>query len=233
MADTKTSALTDASALGGTEQIPGVQSAANVKMTPAQLATYALSVDPIHPGYVAGRWYFAEPGQIVAASAIGVNSIRFMPFRIFKPVTITQLGARVTTISAAGNFQLAIYANNSTTDRPTGNPLGATGNMSTGTATVVAAVLAGGNITLQPGTYWSAICQDNGTACYTALATTYVSNTGVLIGTATQATLCSSTAAVGWYLSLAQTFGTWPDVTSGGFAEATGTANVALQFLTA
>jgi hypothetical protein len=233
MADTKISALSDAAALGGTEQIPGVQSAANVKLTPAQLATYALSVDPIHPGYVAGRWYFAEPGQIVAASAIGVNSIRFMPFRIFKPVTITQLGARVTTLSAAGNFQLAIYANNSTTDRPTGNPLGATGNMSTGTATNVAAVLAGGNITLQPGLYWSAICQDNGTACYTALATTYVSNTGVLIGTATQATLCSSTASVGWYLSLAQTFGTWPDVTGGGFTEATGTANVALQFLTA
>jgi len=40
MADTKISALSDATTLGGTEQIPGVQSGANVKMTPAQLKTY-------------------------------------------------------------------------------------------------------------------------------------------------------------------------------------------------
>lgn len=40
MADTKTSALTDATTLGGTEQIPGVQSAANVKITPAQIKTF-------------------------------------------------------------------------------------------------------------------------------------------------------------------------------------------------
>lgn len=40
MADTKISALTDASALAGTEQIPGVQSGGNVKLTPTQIATY-------------------------------------------------------------------------------------------------------------------------------------------------------------------------------------------------
>lgn len=41
MADTKISALTDASALAGAEQIPGVQSGGNVKMTPAQIAVFA------------------------------------------------------------------------------------------------------------------------------------------------------------------------------------------------
>lgn len=40
MADTKISALGNASALGGTEQIPAVQGGVNVKLTPAQLATY-------------------------------------------------------------------------------------------------------------------------------------------------------------------------------------------------
>lgn len=40
MADTKISALSAAAALGGTEEIPGVQSAANVKLTPAQIKTY-------------------------------------------------------------------------------------------------------------------------------------------------------------------------------------------------
>jgi hypothetical protein len=40
MADTKISALSNAAALGGTEQLPGVQSAASVNITPAQIKTY-------------------------------------------------------------------------------------------------------------------------------------------------------------------------------------------------
>lgn len=41
MADTKISALANATALGGTEQIPGVQSAGNVNITPNQIKTFA------------------------------------------------------------------------------------------------------------------------------------------------------------------------------------------------
>ncbi len=44
MADTKISALGAAAALDGTEEIPGVQSAANVKLTPAQVVTYILGL---------------------------------------------------------------------------------------------------------------------------------------------------------------------------------------------
>jgi hypothetical protein len=40
MADTKISALSSASSLGGSEQIPGVQSGSNVKLTPDQIKTY-------------------------------------------------------------------------------------------------------------------------------------------------------------------------------------------------
>lgn len=40
MADTKISALTAGTALAGTEEIPGVQSATTVKFTPAQIRTY-------------------------------------------------------------------------------------------------------------------------------------------------------------------------------------------------
>jgi hypothetical protein len=40
VADTRISDLSAASALAGTEAIPGVQSAANVKMTPIQITTY-------------------------------------------------------------------------------------------------------------------------------------------------------------------------------------------------
>jgi hypothetical protein len=40
VADTKTSALPNAAALGGTEQIPGVQSAGDVNITPTQIKTF-------------------------------------------------------------------------------------------------------------------------------------------------------------------------------------------------
>lgn len=40
MANTKISDLTNASALGGTEQLSGVQSGGNVNITPAQIKTY-------------------------------------------------------------------------------------------------------------------------------------------------------------------------------------------------
>ena len=43
----KISQLTAAAALAGTEQIPGVQSAANVSITPSQLATYVQSQLPV------------------------------------------------------------------------------------------------------------------------------------------------------------------------------------------
>ena len=43
MADTKISALSAGTALAGTEEIPGVQSAATVKFTPAQIRTYVLA----------------------------------------------------------------------------------------------------------------------------------------------------------------------------------------------
>jgi hypothetical protein len=43
MANTKISGLTAASALVGTEEIPGVQGGGNVKITPAQIKTYAAS----------------------------------------------------------------------------------------------------------------------------------------------------------------------------------------------
>lgn len=48
-ADTKISALPSAAALGGTEDVPAVQSAATVRTTPAALATYVRSVAGANP----------------------------------------------------------------------------------------------------------------------------------------------------------------------------------------
>lgn len=75
MADTKISALAAASALGGTEEIPGVQSAGNVKITPAQIKTYT-SASPtlVTPALgVATATSLAIGGATLGSNALAVT----------------------------------------------------------------------------------------------------------------------------------------------------------------
>lgn len=75
MADTKISALAAASALGGTEEIPGVQSAGNVKITPAQIKTYT-SASPtlVTPALgVATATSIAIGGATLGSNALAVT----------------------------------------------------------------------------------------------------------------------------------------------------------------
>ncbi|MDB5584299.1 MAG: hypothetical protein JWR80_9475 [Bradyrhizobium sp.] len=183
-----------------------------------------------HPGYVSGRWYCSVLGcTTTSGAAISANSIRLLPFIITKPIPVAQLAANVTTSSAAGNFQLAIYAHNATTGRPTGTALCSTANMSTASVAAVSAAVT--QVTLPPGIYWGAVNQDNAVAAYVSLANT-APLAGNLIGSATLATVSGATALVSLFLTVAQTFGTWPDLTSGSFAESNGTT-AALVYLKA
>jgi hypothetical protein len=222
MADTKTSALTAANAIGATDIFPIVQGAnPTAKATAAQLRTFA-QAGLRHPGYVAGRWYpVHDTGAVSATSALSAGSIRFLPFSIREAITLSDLAARVTTLTAAGNFQIAIYASHATTKHPTGTALAATGNMSTASATVVSADITGSDVTIQPGNYWSAVNVDNGTTAFSGASTSSPA-IAQMIGSATLANVSSTATGVALYLSLAQTFGTWPDVTAGGFTEVTG-----------
>lgn len=75
MAGTKISALTAAAALGGTEEIPGVQSAANVKITPAQIKTFT-SASPtlVTPALgVAAGTSLALGGATIGSNALAVT----------------------------------------------------------------------------------------------------------------------------------------------------------------
>lgn len=76
MADTKISLLPNAGALGGTEQIPGVQSGGNVKITPNQINAYVAAQNGVgYAGTVAnfsalpdpttngGKYYFVLASQ--------------------------------------------------------------------------------------------------------------------------------------------------------------------------
>ncbi|MDP3869196.1 hypothetical protein [Phenylobacterium sp.] len=75
MAGTTISALTAAAALGGTEAIPGVQSAANVKITPSQIKTFT-SASPtlVTPALgVATATSLAIGGATIGSNALAVT----------------------------------------------------------------------------------------------------------------------------------------------------------------
>jgi len=176
-----------------------------------------------HPGYIVGNWYL-QPGvgPLSAGSVPGTGSIRLYPAYLKERVTINSLGLRVTTLSAAGNVQAAIYANDAVAGKPTGAALAATASMSTGSA---ASVNSAVSIQLDPGIYWWASNCDNGVAIFDAISSTNA-QAATLIGSATQGNVANAAGGSLTGYSVAQTFGTWPNLTSGSFTEVSGSSSI-------
>lgn len=212
-----------ASTLTGTELLYTEQGGVAKKATPAQVLAYLLSAaGSSHPGYIAGNWYYAQlDATIVAGTANGANSIQFTPIMVPRPITVAQLGIRVTTAQASNNFQLAIYAADATTKLPTGVPLASTPDMSTASAAVVTSTLSGANALLAPGLYWVAINTSGATAAFQGITSAMAHESG-LIGNASASVLTSSSTMALIKRTFAQTYGTWPDMTSNATSAAAG-----------
>jgi hypothetical protein len=166
-------------------------------------------------GYIANNWYLPDGiARICGGGAPAANSIRLHAGIIKQKCTLSALGLRISTLSAGGNIQCALYANNAATGRPTGNALASTSSITTAsTGSVNGAV----SVQVDPGLYWFATNNDNGVVVGVALDVTGI-NISALIGSATQGNiLVANGTLVG--LSVPQTFGTWPDLTSASFTE--------------
>jgi hypothetical protein len=173
-----------------------------------------------HQPQVVNNWYAGGAkfaAQFGSNSATAANTIRCYPDFFNGPATISSLGFKIGTTNA-GNIQAAIYANNATTMRPTGTVLGSTASMSTTVSTEVNAsvsiVLTGNPI------IWFCSNLDNATATTTGL-NPLLAMMAALLGSSSQGNVgngANLTAGV----SVAQTFNTWPDLTSGSFTEITG-----------
>jgi hypothetical protein len=171
-----------------------------------------------HPGYFANVWYQTIGyHEVFGGSGPAANTIKLLPFVLTKPIRIQALGTRVTTAAAGGKAQLAIYAHNAATRRPTGNAIVSTGDISTTSAAAVSGSVTAA--TLSPGIYWSALNADGATANYQSIDEI---QTGLLIGSTTLSNISSGAAGDGLFLTVSQAFGTWPDLTSASFTEATG-----------
>jgi len=204
VASTRISALPAAAPLAGPEILPAVQSGGDVGVTAAQLALFASGL----PGFISGNWYMPFGiANVVAGAALAQGSIRFVPFILPAPMTVKALAVRITT-AGTSNLQLALYA--SSGGRPSGNALAATSsiaNTSTGlqSASVTPAALT-------PGLAWMAVnCNDS--ACVTLTSGLNNPQMSALVGSATLGDINGSGANTGLFLTFAQSFGTWPNMT--------------------
>lgn len=227
MADTALPSLTAGAACAAADLFYTTQGGNSRKVTGAQLQTFLSS----HPGYVAGRWYLPQ-GAAVGAGGVGQDTIQLTPFVLTRAVTISDLATRITTALAANNVQLAIYANATAASAPTGNPLAATGNISTASAVTVSADIVGADVTLQPGMYWAAINHSGATSVAIAGEGVSPGFTGMtaLVGTATLATAMTAASTSRFKYTFVQSFGTWPDLTGQTMTEVAGSNGPVIAF---
>lgn len=184
-------------------------------------------------GYKANNWYWPDRSYIPAAgNALTASVIRLHPVIIKQRCTIGSLGVWVQTGIASGNVQLALYASDPTTLMPTGNALGSTASISVASSTVNVSAALGAAAQVEPGLYWLASNVD-ATAGGT-LVCSGISGAGSLmssvIGSATEANINGAANNNRLFLTVSQTFGTWPDLTSASFTESTAATNALVHF---
>lgn len=192
---------------------------------PSKNAVYDKFEGFLHPGWIASRWYcLLEVGPVLSAGALINNTLSFYPVILNRRVTISDLSAVVITTDSGKAFALGIYANDASTGRPTGNPLAATGDMSTTTGTTVTADITGANVTLDPGIYWIATWANTNVGALRVINNTMINQGGRIIGSATAGNV------MGGCLTLTTTSNfnsaSWPDVTGASWNEASNGARL-------
>lgn len=116
-----------------------------------------------------GYFHFDGPGTFNSGGNPGATAgqVRLTPGFLHAPVTVSEFGSGIITVSAAGNFQALLYAADPVTNLPRGAPLIQTGNLSTAAAGIV--TQAGLAVKLPPGLYWHGVQADNTVAAFSAL----------------------------------------------------------------
>lgn len=176
---------------------------------------------PAPPAFIVSNWYIPNgmvPGSLTTPTS---GQIRLIPAMMTQRATIGALGSFITTLQAAQNFQLAIYAANPTTFRPTGTALASTASMSTGAGGFASAVLSA-NIQVQPGqVVWLAYNGNSTTAIFTGGSST-AGSLAQLLGSSTGAFILNNQVVLNGLQVTGQAFGSWPDLTSATFTETVG-----------
>jgi hypothetical protein len=219
-----------AAALGNTLGGAGGVAAANASTTVnGQTCTLGSTCVVTAPSYyLSGNWYLPfGPMQQGTGVATTANTIYCFYGYVSANVTIKSLGAYLSTGILTNTLQLAIYSQSGGTL----TLVDSTGNITAGTAQSGSAIngsLSNTTDALKAGVQY-AFCENSpGAAVLIGVAITPLNGQFQQIGSATQGTINTSTAAFAGR-SIAQTYGTWPGtITESSMADVT-TAVVTLQ----
>jgi hypothetical protein len=188
--------------------------------TPATMRANLGNNQPVRMNYISGNWYLPD-GQSPSSGINSNNLIRFVPFLPRKTVTVTDIGVSISTASAGQNLQLAIYAGNAATGKPTGNALSNTPDISTASTGRVSGTL-GAAVTLTAGNlYFVAINMSDATAQVNSQSLSIQNYYATDIGDASLSTLWPVSTSPQSGFSLSRTYASgWLDVTASSFTVA-------------
>jgi hypothetical protein len=174
------------------------------------------------PARATGRYYYIGLGGNMSGGSNnhgGGTSSFGMAHRFSETVTITHLGAWVTTLLAASNFQIAIYAR-SAAGRATGPCLAKTSNISSAAVGGIVGAITGGTLhsggqaTLPAGDYVFLMAGDTSTGSAPRFMTYPYGVHSLLVS---EGAVALANMGVGNQPTLrynSQTYGTWPDMTT-------------------
>lgn len=171
--------------------------------------------------YVSG---IMDGAGITTTPTLSANLATFVPFRIRRAVTLSKLCARV--VAAGSNIDMALYASNNTTGRPTGSALVSTGSVVANSANTsvegTVSLSIGYNQTNKPGIYWFGLNNDNATL--TVRGYTQAANVLATLFGASTLSIAAGDASnrAGSGVTTPLTFGTWGDLTSATWTELSG-----------
>lgn len=165
-------------------------------------ATTSSGASLSRPEYTSGYWYPGFNATTTNSTNYGVGSQYFVPIIVDRPITITNLGMRVTTAGSNTDVAMALYASDPTTGSPTTI-------ITSATATINVSSTGGKDftlntpVTLSPGTiyYGSFIVSATvGTSpTFTAYSITGAHNAyNTLKGSTALTNALSTTGSCGW-----------------------------------
>ena len=167
---------------------------------------------------VSGRWVAACTGGVtLQAGQNSSASLWLYPFIITEATTISDLGMRVATASAGVNGMLGIYAHSTTTGDATGTAVASVVGISMAATGTVSGALAS-NVTLQPGLYWVAFQASGATAAATTAAASELALICMVSGSTSLSEVSTAAATAMQYKFVANTYGTFPDLTGASFS---------------
>ncbi len=161
------------------------------------------------PAYQVGVWdQLGGLGPAGTAVAPGANLAICYPASVNDVATLSDLGTTVTTLDAAGSFQLAIY-NNGSWGRPS-TLLGATGDLSTAATGNVSGATDPDPKLLSGLIYWRCFNTNSATAIWRSTSTTAAAMNPFarLLGSTSLGNVASGTIVSA--VSVAQAYGAWP-----------------------